>query len=622
MQGKRTMKNLVLTATAVAIMLIGCTSNKNYHSDVGNISMTPTIGEVPKRVELEQSWDEKTRLNFWFTSQGSRIIPYTWFTWLELADSQQYFRSTKHMELLRYLPEKTSARNPAGLPIGFALDQDKKTGEAWMGMTCAACHTNQLNYKEAKILIEGAPTLGNFVLFYSRLVDALNATNQNNAKFDRFAQKVLANDYTAQSAQQLHERLKVVALKASERQEVNALPAGYAKDFTSYARLDAFGNIQNAGSAFALHDLANANAPTAPVSYPFLWGTHQSDVVQWNASAPNTPVIGPLVRNIGEVVGVFGGLEIKEATFWQQMFGKKTRYSSNVDIKALGALESWVRDLRSPVWPQQYLPTINAVKAAQGAVLYAKACANCHQVIPRTQEGNKYISVKTPVATLGTDPETAWNADFHMANSLILEGEKTKILLGERFEKNTAAINIPANGVVGIVLKDPITALKAGLRPLKQNEKSSGNDDEERSFEQLMAAHLKKIQAMSQAKKTEKKARTSSAKSSGRNFDNLVYKARPLNGIWATAPFMHNGSVPNLWELLKKPAQRTNQFWVGSRDFDPVKIGFKTNTGLSMFKVLDNNGRIQPGNSNLGHSYGTDLSDKQKWSLLEYMKTI
>jgi hypothetical protein len=42
--------------------------------------------------------------------------------------------------------------------------------------------------------------------------------------------------------------------------------------------LDAFGNIQNAGTAFALHDLNNKNIPNAPVSYPFIWGTHQSDV--------------------------------------------------------------------------------------------------------------------------------------------------------------------------------------------------------------------------------------------------------------------------------------------------------------------------------------------------------
>ena len=64
------------------------------------------------------------------------------------------------MDVLRYLPIDSSNINTAGLPIGFALDKDKKSGLAWGGLTCAACHTNQLDYQDTKILIEGAPHLG------------------------------------------------------------------------------------------------------------------------------------------------------------------------------------------------------------------------------------------------------------------------------------------------------------------------------------------------------------------------------------------------------------------------------------------------------------------------------
>ena len=109
---------------------------------------------------------------------------------------------------------------------------------------------------------------------------------------------------------------------------------------------------------------------------------------------------------------------------------------------------------------------------------------------------------------------------------------------------------------------------------------------------------------------------------------------RPLNGIWATAPYLHNGSVPNLWELLKKPKDspindpqmkkefRIQEFWVGSREFDPDNVGFDTKKGLSHFKVFTSEGKIQGGNSNLGHTWGTRLSDEQKKQLLEYMKTL
>lgn len=54
----------------------------------------------------------------------------------------------------------------------------------------------------------------------------------------------------------------------------------------------------------------------------------------------------------------------------------------------------------------------------------------------------------------------------------------------------------------------------------------------------------------------------------------LVYKARPLNGIWATAPYLHNGSVPNLYQLLLKKVNGIRNFaW--AVEFDPVHVGFK-----------------------------------------------
>jgi len=99
-------------------------------------------------------------------------------------------------------------------------------------------------------------------------------------------------------------------------------------------------------------------------------------------------------------------------------------------------------------------------------------------------------------------------------------------------------------------------------------------------------------------------------------FDPRSYKARSLNGIWATAPYLHNGSVPNLWELMKPSAQRVQQFHVGSRQYDAVNIGFDTTSGASLFDT-----RL-PGNSNAGHDFGTDLSDEQKWALIEYMKSL
>jgi hypothetical protein len=99
------------------------------------------------------------------------------------------------------------------------------------------------------------------------------------------------------------------------------------------------------------------------------------------------------------------------------------------------------------------------------------------------------------------------------------------------------------------------------------------------------------------------------------------YLARPLNGIWATAPYLHNGSVPTLYDLLH-PDRRPAKFAMGNREFDPAKIGYQddvTAAGPTIW-IYDTS---QSGNSNIGHSgeaFGTTLPEDQKVALLEYLK--
>lgn len=574
-------------------------------------------GPVPERISLNQNWEDSIKNKFWFTSQGSQIMPYSWFTWLEQPDNKKFFRDSDFMSMLGYLPSKTSKDNPSGLPIGFAMTHAASAKDAYMGLTCAACHTNQIDYRGKKMLIDGAPTLANFVLFFDKIVESLNETHSNPDKFERFARRVLGGSYTKATARELKDDLLETAIASAQRRDVNALPEHYSKDFTSWGRLDAFGNIENAGSAFALGDLSNKNAPTAPVSYPFLWGTHQSDVVQWNASAPNTPLVGPLVRNVGEVVGVFGGLEIKEASFISKLFGKDHVYKSNVYYNGLGALEGYVKLLRSPQWPEEYLEPINKTQALNGKRIFEEKCASCHQVIPRENEGDHYKAVKTPLNVVGTDPYTAWNIQNHEAKTLLLDGYKADIVVGEVFGETTRSINIPLNGVVGLVLKNPVEALKAGF--LTDEIKSP------QPWKYYVEQHEDALDSIAESRNSyDNQEAVKLLKSSDADYldlDSLVYKARPLNGIWATAPFLHNGSVPNLWQLLQKPENRAEKFWVGSHEFDPVNVGFVMNKGKSEFRVKKGN-TVQKGNSNLGHDYGTSLTDGDKWDLIEFMKTL
>ena len=93
------------------------------------------------------------------------------------------------------------------------------------------------------------------------------------------------------------------------------------------------------------------------------------------------------------------------------------------------------------------------------------------------------------------------------------------------------------------------------------------------------------------------------------------YWAPTLAGVWARSPYLHNGSVRTLRELLAPPGQRAMKFHRGSRVFDTNDLGY-VDEGPYLFDT------ITPGNSNSGHDYGTKLSDQQKRELIEYLKTL
>ena len=97
-----------------------------------------------------------------------------------------------------------------------------------------------------------------------------------------------------------------------------------------------------------------------------------------------------------------------------------------------------------------------------------------------------------------------------------------------------------------------------------------------------------------------------------------AYHSRPLKGIWASAPYLHNGSVPTLWDLLQVETDRPKEFLVG-RELDPEKVGIDAQRQTDEAWVF---GTRQVGNSNKGHTYGVHLKNTEKSDLLEYLKTL
>jgi hypothetical protein len=100
------------------------------------------------------------------------------------------------------------------------------------------------------------------------------------------------------------------------------------------------------------------------------------------------------------------------------------------------------------------------------------------------------------------------------------------------------------------------------------------------------------------------------------------YANHPLDGIWLRAPYLHNGSVPTLRDLLEPPERRPAAFYRGNNLFDQTNVGFVSTAAGDDGQAFTRFDTSVPGNGNGGHIYGTTLSDVEKQAIVEYMKTF
>lgn len=355
-------------------------------------------------VHPEQNWSAADSLWFYNTTQGSTLLPYDVFLHLETADSPALFRSDDHMNRLRYLPQKASFSNPDGLPLGWVKDEHQ--GKAYIGLTCAACHTGQINYRGTAIRIDGAPPLADMELMMTRLAAALDASAKDAAKFDRLAQK-LGISTQPEVRSQFRADLQQWADKLDRYNTINASTHGAQYVAYGYGRLDAFGRIYNRILTHLTPGQTNRNPANAPISYPQLWDTPQHDHVQWNGIGDNAGD-GPLKRNAGEALGVF-------ATYSLQQHPGDPGFRSSIDVRNLVRMENHLKSLWSPRWEdlarQQVLPAIDQTLADQGRQVYLDyQCHTCHQDIDRTDRTRRITARFSSLALIGTDPTMARNA--------------------------------------------------------------------------------------------------------------------------------------------------------------------------------------------------------------------
>lgn len=601
------------------------------------LTLSAFSAQAESPTDLDQGWN-KVDQEFWYdTTQGSRLIPWSWFQHLEQPDSDKRFLDKEHMSSFRYLQRANSASNP--LPVGFVIDQrdDSKlthsrlrwkagqgARERWVGMNCSACHTAELTYREHRLRVDGGPTLADFQSFVETLNRALVATRDDEDKFHRFAAGVLGSRNTDANQSLLGDALVKFIAWQQKVESMNQTPLRYG-----FARLDAFGNIYNRTALLTRAANPTPNPPDAPASYPFLWNTPQHDRVQWNGIAENTPAtfagdegldVGALGRNTGQVIGVFGDVAVTSDT------GLTKYFESSMHIRNMVWLENLVHKLRPPKWPDQVFGKPDAALAAQGRTLFGAKCATCHLPLDRRDLTTRFKAKMSLFSATpdpndgdgrppGTDIWMACNAYTFKSATGVLAGTPSGFFKGDKFKPEAPLSEILTATVTGTLMGQKgeiIASAAAAFFPVERGPEIFVPNALDRSVLDTEPPELRKF---GQKQRCE-----------GEKNKILGYKARPLTGIWATPPYLHNGSVPTLYDLLLPEGERPKSFYVGSREYDPVKAGYETAAGPEntfLFETRDGAGNIIDGNSNAGHDYGNAaLTEQERRALVEYLKTL
>jgi mono/diheme cytochrome c family protein len=562
-----------------------------------------------KQLHYLEQWKPEARQTYYYTPQGTQVkgLQYDWFTALELPFSTDKFARPEYLARFGFLTDpqqQASPANPGNLPVGFTRHGDAETAVQYLDISCAACHTGELRYQGQAVRIDGGAALHSLAStvptlrggsFGQALGMSMAFTYYNPAKFKRFAKTVLGAQYP-KGRSELRDSFKGV-LERMLGQAWNDTHRGLYPTQEGFGRTDAFGRIANSVFGDVL-DASNYHVANAPVSYPHLWDIWKFDWVQWNASA-----MQPMARNIGEALGVGAPLQLLGTN--GEAIGEAERYASGVRLRDLDTLESTLRQLQPPRWPQQVFGPVDLPLASQGRALFSENCAYCHapNVTPaadRLAPGRDPEWHLRVIATreIGTDSTAADNIADHRFDLRKLNWSKTELgklnvrLIGSSLDEVDFASISSAKGLAYITAYVEQRAYKDAAIGAAEQARMNG-------YGLPIGVQEKR-----------------------------GYKARPLQGIWATPPFLHNGSVPNLFQLLSPVVERASRFWVGNFEYDPQHAGFVSGPFAGGF-LLDTS---ITGNSNRGHEFrdgcrqdgviGRALQPDERLALIEYLKVM
>ena len=574
----------LLLLCLVVLGVVGTAAFAIHNSlEVPRIERPNTVAWLP------QNWTPDQRNRFYHIAQGNELVPYAWFLALEQPRfsfrSAPLFKDNSYMQGFGFIPDSAGAQNPDALPVGFTREPDfvdPRTGQkgAALGLTCAACHTGELFYAGKAIRIDAGPAMINLQKFTEALGLAVTWTYYDPWRFRRFARRVLGPDPPPADVTLLHQALKYYL--ATSFAEFKATRHLFPTE-EGYGRTDALARIGNFVFGTELNNNKNLVKGTGPVNFPPIWDASWLNWVQYNGSIQQ-----PMGRNVGEAMGVRSRINLLGNP--GEQFDNSIRVDNLREIEILIGGEKFDERVQSPPWPDDIFGKPDPDQVAKGKALYNVLCVHCHQwpmsadkdhtldrwTDGKDTNGEQFLEVTMiPLDEIGTDPSEARN-----------------------FANRTADTGPLGLGTVSAA---------AGLLYISQKVI-------ERDYAALNLAPAERDEWNGYRKNVLRAP--------------LEYKARPHNGVWATPPYLHNGSVPSVYALLSPVAERPQCFYLGSKQYDPVHLGIDTSYLKGATKFCTD----RPGNSNAGHEFndgpighgviGRKLSEEERMEIIEYLKTL
>jgi len=560
------------------------------------------------------------RDEFYHLSQGAEIFPIRILR--ALTDPKTGRPFMENLERFGLMPDPNRTD---GLAVGLTLAKNDFTAELEMvGITCAACHTGEFRHDGKGVRVDGAPNMFDMQTFYADMVGAVMALRDNGDLRGQFLDRIFAQSYaeygwlapvirpavlTGQAVgllthiDEIKARAslaKVIAEAVRLRNQKPECQGPDAQCTSGFGRLDAFNGTRN----FLLAQLSDENRVelNAATKFPPVWDFRNYRWVEWTQNTNSV-----MERNFTETMGAGATVKLLPDQ-------GADRFASSIPVRNMHRLERLSYYIKPPEWPKHVFGEVDAALAKAGEGLFNDTCARCHVYTQADYGPNGLLDLRrfapaleTPipgVESVGTDPRAAL----------------------------TVACPVPNPGdlpqIAGIE-KRSYTAEEATLLQHCKGV-TAGQPFEGYAFATVVAATVNAVKAKALEAENVSEAELREFEDLDRRgeiywrdtilADGRPYAARPLKGVWAAAPYLHNGSVPTLADLLEKPEDRPQEFPLGHRDYDPNRLGFRTDLPRDEWKYTVRT--AEPGNGNGGHEYGTSLSAGEKKALLEYLKTL